>query len=159
MLNKEFKFSTKWKVPQIIEKIESVANGKSLNWKKKISQPYYFSEYNNSGFTLIRGGYRLGVNLISSKFIKQESKTDIVVLTKPSLGTFAAFIFIIGLMFISLFEYNAMFNFKKLITLAIIFLIPILTVYVNYLFDVKKAKLFLAEFFEIDDISLIRDIK
>ena len=62
-------------------------------------------------------------------------------------------------MFISLFEYNAMFNFKKLITLAIIFLIPILTVYVNYLFDVKKAKLFLAEFFEIDDISLIRDIK
>ena len=159
MLDKEFIFSTKWEVSQIIEKIESVTSGKSINWKKKISQPYYFSVYNNSGFTLIRGGYRLGVNLISSKFIKQESKTDIVVLTRPSFGTFAAFIFIIGLMFISLFEYNAMFNFKKLITIAIIFLIPILTVYVNYLFDVKKAKLFLAEFFEINELSLFRDIK
>ena len=159
MLNKEFKFSTKWKVPQIIEKIESVTTGKSLNWKKKISQPYYFSGYDNSGFTLIRSGYRLGVNLIISKFIEQESKTDIVVVTKPSFGTFVAFIFFIGLMFIFLFEYNVFFDLKKLITLVIIFLIPIVTVYLNLLSDVKKAKLFLAEFFEINDLSLFRDNK
>ena len=159
MLNKEFKFSTKWKISQIIEKIESVTTANSLNWKKKISQPYYFDGYDNSGFTLIRGGYRLGVNLISSKFIDQDTKTDIIVSTKPSFGTFAAFIIIIGLMFIVLFESNINFNLIKLVTLVILFLIPILTVYMAFLSDIKKAKLFLAEFFEIDDLSLFRDNK
>jgi len=159
MLNKKFELSTKWKVSQIIEKIESVTTSKSLNWKKKIFQYYYFDEYDNSGFTLIRVGYRLGVYLISSKFIEQESKTDIIVSTKPSFGTLTTFIFIIGLMFIVLFEYNIEFDLKKLITVVILFLIPTLTVYVVFLSDVKKAKLFLADFFEIDDLSLFREIK
>lgn len=160
MLNKKFEFSTNWKVSQIIQKLKSVTSGKSSNSKKKIGSYYYFGEFDNSGFSFIRRGYRpLGPNIFDSIFIKQETKTDIVVSTKPSFGNYVAYIFIICLIFLLLFESNIKFDLIKLITLMIIFLIPTLTVYVEFLSGVKKAKLFLAEFFEIDDISLLRNIK
>lgn len=160
MLNKKFEFSTNWKVSQIIEKLKIVIPGKPSNSEKKIGSYYYFSEFDNSGFSFIRRGYRpLGPSIFTSKFIEQETKTDIVVSTKPNIGNYVAYIFIIGLISIFLFESNIKFNLLKLITLAIIFLIPTLTVYVEFLSGVKKAKIFLAEFFGIDDISLIRDIK
>ena len=160
MLNKEFKFSTNLEISQIIGKLEDAATGKSLNRKKKTGLYYYFDDYNNSGFSFIRRGYRpLGPNYFSSKFIEQGTKTDIVVSTKASIGNYATYIFVIVLISIALFESNIKFDFIKLITLVIIFLIPALTMYVEFLFDVKKAKLFLAEFFEIEDISLLKDIK
>ncbi len=160
MLNKEFKLSTKWKVSQIIEKIESVTTSKSLTGKKKRYPYYYFGEYDNSGFSFIKRDFHpLGANLFSSKFIEHEKETDIVVSIKAGFATFVQYIFFIGLISVVLFEYNIKFDIIKLITLAILYLIPTLTVYVIFLSDVKKAKLFLAEFFEIDDISLFRDYK
>ncbi len=160
MLNKEFKFSTKWTVPQIIEKLGSVTNSKSLNMKKRIGHYYYFDKYDSSGFSFITRGFRpLSPNVFRSKFIEQETKTDIVVSTKPSIGNYVAYIFVIVLLSIALFESYIKFDLTKLLTTVIILLLPTLTIYVGFLFDIKRAKLFLAEFFEIEDVSLFRDIK
>ena len=155
MLNKEFKFSTLWKVPQIIEKLESITIGYSLKGKKRIG-PYYVGEYDESGFRFKRS-HPIGDCIFSSKFIEQESKTDIIVSIKPTVGSVVTFIVIIGLMLILLFESNIKYDLLKLTTLVLIFLIPALIWYIGFLTDVKRAKLFLAEFFNMKDSLLFMD--
>ena len=152
MLNKEFKFSTQWKVSQIIEKLEGITTGKSLNGKKKIG-PYYVGEYDETGFRFKRS-HPIGDCIFSSKFIEQESKTDIIVSIKPGVGSIVTFIVIIGLMLILLFEGNIEYDFLKLTTLVLIFLIPALIWYIGFLADVKRAKVFLMELFQREGLSL-----
>ena len=152
MLNKEFKFSTQWKVSQIIEKLEGITTGKSLNGKKKIG-PYYVGEYDETGFRFKRS-HPIGDCIFSSKFIEQESKTDIIVSIKPGVGSIVTFIVIIGLMLVLLFESNIEYDFLKLTTLVLIFLIPALIWYIGFLADVKRAKVFLMELFQREGLSL-----
>ena len=152
MFNKEFKFSTQWKVSQIIEKLEGITTGKSLNGKKKIG-PYYVGEYDETGFRFKRS-HPIGDCIFSSKFIEQESKTDIIVSIKPGVGSIVTLIVIIGLMLILLFESNIEYDFLKLTTLVLIFLIPALIWYIGFLADVKRAKVFLMELFQREGLSL-----
>jgi len=152
MLNKEFKFSTQWKVSQIIEKLEGITTGKSLNGKKKIG-PYYVGEYDETGFRFKRS-HPIGDCIFSSKFIEQESKTDIIVSIKPRVGSIVTFIVIIGLMLLLLFKSNIEYDFLKLTTLVLIFLIPALIWYIGFLADVKRAKVFLMELFQREGLSL-----
>ena len=152
MLNKEFKFSTLWKVSQIIEKLEGITTGKSLNGKKKIG-PYYVGEYDETGFRFKRS-HPIGDCIFSSKFIEQESKTDIIVSIKPGVGSIVTFIVIIGLMLLLLFKSNIEYDFLKLTTLVLIFLIPALIWYIGFLADVKRAKVFLMELFQREGLSL-----
>ena len=152
MLNKEFKFSTQWKVSQIIEKLEGITTGKSLNGKKKIG-PYYVGEYDETGFRFKRS-HPIGDCIFSSKFIEQESKTDIIVSIKPGVGSIVTFIVIIGLMLVLLFKSNIEYDFLKLTTLILIFLIPALIWYIGFLADVKRAKVFLMELFQREGLSL-----
>lgn len=152
MLNKEFKFSTQWKVSQIIEKLEGITTGKSLNGKKKIG-PYYVGEYDETGFRFKRS-HPIGDCIFSSKFIEQESKTDIIVSIKPGVGSIVTFIVIIGLMLLLLFKSNIEYDFLKLTTLILIFLIPALIWYIGFLADVKRAKVFLMELFQREGLSL-----
>ena len=152
MLNKEFKFSTQWKVSQIIEKLEGITTGKSLNGKKKIG-PYYVGEYDETGFRFKRS-HPIGDCIFSSKFIEQESKTDIIVSIKPGVGSIVTFIVIIGLMLLLLFKSNIEYDFLKLTTLVLIFLIPALIWYIGFLADVKRAKVFLMELFQREGLSL-----
>ena len=152
MLNKEFKFSTQWKVSQIIEKLEGITTGKSLNGKKKIG-PYYVGEYDETGFRFKRS-HPIGDCIFSSKFIEQESKTDIIVSIKPRVGSIVTFIVIIGLMLLLLFKSNIEYDFIKLTTLVLIFLIPALIWYIGFLADVKRAKVFLMELFQREGLSL-----
>ena len=152
MFNKKFEFSTQWKVSQIIEKLEGITTGKSLNGKKKIG-PYYVGEYDETGFRFKRS-HPIGDCIFSSKFIEQESKTDIIVSIKPGVGSIVTFIVIIGLMLILLFEGNIEYDFLKLTTLVLIFLIPALIWYIGFLADVKRAKVFLMELFQREGLSL-----
>jgi hypothetical protein len=152
MLNKEFKFSTQWKVSQIIEKLEGITTGKSLNGKKKIG-PYYVGEYDETGFRFKRS-HPIGDCIFSSKFIEQESKTDIIASIKPGVGSIVTFIVIIGLMLVLLFKSNIEYDFLKLTTLILIFLIPALIWYIGFLADVKRAKVFLMELFQREGLSL-----
>ena len=152
MFNKEFKFSTQWKVSQIIEKLEGITTGKSLNGKKKIG-PYYVGEYDETGFRFKRS-HPIGDCIFSSKFIEQESKTDIIVSIKPGVGSIVTFIVIIGLMLLLLFKSNIEYDFLKLTTLVLIFQIPALIWYIGFLADVKRAKVFLMELFQREGLSL-----
>ena len=153
MLNKKIKFSTQLKVPQIIEKLENITTGKNLIGQKKIG-PYYIGKYDNSGFRFIRAR-PIGDCIFSSKFIEKESKTDIVVSIKTRAAALVIYICLIGLMSIVLLENNIKYDFIKITTLTIIFLVPILLAYISFRSDVKRAKSFLMDFFQKEESSLL----
>lgn len=155
MLNKKFKFSTHLKISQIIEKLERITTGKSLGGKKKV-EPYYLGEYDRSGFRFKRR-HPVGDCIFSSKLMEQESKTDVFISIYIKSGTLLGYILIIALMSIVLFKYKIDFDLLKVLTLIIIFLIPILLAYISFRSDVRKAKSFLMELFQIGEASLLRD--
>ena len=141
----------------MIEKLESITTGKSLSGKKRIG-PYYVGEYDISGFRFKRR-HPVGDCMFSSKFIEQESKTDVCISIYLKPGTLLGYILIIALMSIVLFEYKIDFDLLKALTIIIIFLIPILLAYISYRLDVKKAKSFLMELFQIKESSFLGNHK
>jgi len=156
MFKKEIKFSTKWKVHEIVEKLEVLTKGRHLNGHKRI-EPNYIGEFDNSGFTFFRSEMNfLGNYIFSAEFIESESSINIIVSIYPSAGTYLFYFLIDVLILLSLFIYHINFNITKVIVIALLLLMPISIMYFSYREDVKRANKFLVNFFQIKKSTLFK---
>ncbi|MCB0750249.1 MAG: hypothetical protein KDC52_02115 [Ignavibacteriae bacterium] len=152
MLNQKFKFSTKMKIAEILEKLEEITTNKTILGNVEIRDDY-FGSYNKSGFNFIKSGARpLGTNIFNSKFIEHDLNTEIFVSIKPSTGTIFMYSIIILIMLIGIIVSNINFNIIKLITLIFLLMIPLMIAYFSIIMDSKKAKKFLSEVFQTKEL-------
>ena len=159
MLSKKYTFSTSLKVSEIIEKLESITLGKTIKGQKKIGNNFV-GDFDESGFSFLRSGDRpFGNYIFTAKFVEHNSNTDIFVSIKPSIGTIAFYFVLIAIMMLILFEGHTNFNLIKIASLAVILLIPFSMLYFALKADIKRAKLFLIDFFQLENQSLLDNKK
>jgi len=157
MFKKKVEFSTKWKTSEIVKNLEAITKGKHLSGYNRIA-PNYLGEFDNTGFKFLRSEINfLGNHNFTAKFIESEFDTKIMVSIQPSLWTFIFYFFIEALIFLSLFLHHINFNAIKIIVLILLFVMPILILYLSFREDVKKANNFLMNFFKIKESLLFKN--
>ena len=147
------------KIPEIIEKLGSITLGKTIRGERKIGNNFV-GDFDESGFSFLRSGDRpFGNYIFSAKFIENYSGTDVYASVKPSIGTLAFYLILIAIMMLILFEGHTNFNLIKIASLAVILLIPFSMLYFALKADIKRAKLFLIDFFQLENQSLLDNKK
>lgn len=149
MLIKKFNISTNLTIPQIVGKLENITNGISFSGKKKVGS-YYVGKYDKSGFRFIKR-FPLFINIFSAKFIAAKSKTDISVSIRQSAGTTFGLIILLALMSIVLFDSGIKYNLVKVIVVSVTFLVPFILEYISFRIDLRRARLFLMDLFQISE--------
>lgn len=149
MFKRVFNFSTKMNISQIVGELQINTKGKHLSGHKRI-EPNYIGEFDRNGFYFSRSELNfLGNHNFNAKFIESESGTKIIASVRPSAGTFLFYFLLVSIMILSSFVNQFNLNVKNMFLLSVLAICPILIMYLSFIMDVKKAKMFLIRFFDM----------